>query len=247
MMPSEPSNVERVVSRTLRDSLERMQRSAKELDQAVADFVAACSSNRPANALPSLMRAQTASAALTATLDVLSRFVASTLQPANPYAAEPVEAAAPVAEQADSPAIAEPLAIEPAESAAPEPEISRDVAPENAPEVLKVAPPQPEAPAASDVIAVPVWAPPLQPDRELEAALAMEHAAQAASMEPQSIAADFAGDEFSSHAAVIDQRIKQHALSRRQTVRVGISPHRDKRLAGVGDARFRFHFSHIPA
>jgi hypothetical protein len=205
MMPSDPSNVERAVSRTLRDSLERMQRSAKELDQAVADFVAACSSNRPANALPSLMRAQTASAALTATLDVLSRFVASTLQPANPYAAEPVEAAAPIAEQADAHAIAEPAAPEPVESAAPESEISRDFAPESAPEVLNVAPAQPEAAPAADSIAVPVWAPPLQPDRELEAALAMEHSAQAASMEPQPIAADSAAGEFSSHAGVTDQ------------------------------------------
>jgi hypothetical protein len=205
MMPSEPSNVERAVSRTLRDSLEHMQRSAKELDQAVSDFVAACSSNRPANALPSLMRAQTASAALTATLDVLSRFVASTLQPANPYAAEPVEAAAPMAEQTDAPAITEPPAIEPIESVAPEPEIARDVASESAPEDLNVAPPQPEAEAAPDLGAVPVWAPPLQPDGELEAALAMEHAAQAESMEPQSIAADSAAGEFSSHATVIDQ------------------------------------------
>jgi hypothetical protein len=230
MMPSDPSNVERAVSRTLRDSLERMQRSAKELDQAVADFVAACSSNRPANALPPLLRAQTASAALTATLDVLSRFVASTLQPANPYAAEPVEVAAPVTEQADAPAIAEPAVIaeppaiaepsaiveppasaeppvvETAEVAAPEPEIAHDFAAESAPEVLNVAPPRPEPVAAPDLPAVPVWAPPLQPDRELEAALAMEHAAQAASMaiEPQPMAADSAAGEFSSHAAVID-------------------------------------------
>jgi hypothetical protein len=83
MMPADPSNVERAVSRTLRDSLERMQRTAKELDQAVADFVAACASNRPANALPSMLRAQTASASLAATLEVLSRFVTSSLQPAD--------------------------------------------------------------------------------------------------------------------------------------------------------------------
>jgi hypothetical protein len=90
MLPADPTNVERAVSRTLRDSLERMQRTARELDQAVADLVAACASNRPANALPSMLRAQTASASLAATLDVLSRFVTSSLQPAN---REPVESA----------------------------------------------------------------------------------------------------------------------------------------------------------
>ena len=69
-----------------------MQRTAKELDQAVSDFVAACASNRPANALPSMMRAQTASASLSATLEVLSRFVTSSLQPADRAVAEPLEA-----------------------------------------------------------------------------------------------------------------------------------------------------------
>lgn len=80
-MQGDPTSVERAVSRTLRDSLERLQRTSAELDQAVADFVAACASNRPANALPSMLRAQTASASLAATLDVLSRFVTSSLQP----------------------------------------------------------------------------------------------------------------------------------------------------------------------
>ncbi|MGB6198222.1 MAG: hypothetical protein WA871_14625 [Candidatus Acidiferrales bacterium] len=93
MIPADPTNVERAVSRTLRDSLERMQRTAKELDQAVADFVAACASNRPANALPSMMRAQTASASLAATLEVLSRFVTSALQSPNRAAIDPLELA----------------------------------------------------------------------------------------------------------------------------------------------------------
>jgi hypothetical protein len=134
MMPPDPTNVERAVSRTLRDSLERMQRTAKELDQAVADFVAACASNRPANALPSMLRAQTASAALAATLDVLSRFVTSSLQPANRAAGEPVElAAARVAEpeQLDVPERIEESAIAlvaPAETAAEAPEPAADVA-----------------------------------------------------------------------------------------------------------------------
>jgi hypothetical protein len=134
MMPPDPTNVERAVSRTLRDSLERMQRTAKELDQAVADFVAACASNRPANALPSMLRAQTASAALAATLDVLSRFVTSSLQPANRAAAEPAEvAAARVAEpeQLDVPERIEESPIAPFATAEPlveAPEPAADVA-----------------------------------------------------------------------------------------------------------------------
>jgi hypothetical protein len=109
MLPADPTNVERAVSRTLRDSLERMQRTARELDQAVADLVAACASNRPANALPSMLRAQTASASLAATLDVLSRFVTSSLQPSNRAPAEsahfaPAESEVEEAEELDVPA-----------------------------------------------------------------------------------------------------------------------------------------------
>lgn len=128
MMPADPTNVERAVSRTLRDSLERMQRTAQELDQAVADFVAACASNRPANALPSMLRAQTASASLSATLEVLSRFVTSTLQPADRAISEPVNLAAAEVEspaQFEAPAIVPEPAVEAPEQsdwpAAPEP------------------------------------------------------------------------------------------------------------------------------
>jgi hypothetical protein len=114
MMPADPSNVERAVSRTLRDSLERMQRTAKELDQAVSDFVAACASNRPANALPSMLRAQTASASLSATLEVLSRFVTSTLQPADRAVAEQLERIEPSVAEFEAPAQIEALEIAPA-------------------------------------------------------------------------------------------------------------------------------------
>lgn len=65
----------------MRDNLERIQRTSDELHQAIADVVAACGSSKPVNALPPMLRAQTSAAALTATLDVLSRFVAVTLQP----------------------------------------------------------------------------------------------------------------------------------------------------------------------
>ncbi|MGB8473842.1 MAG: hypothetical protein WCE61_07145 [Candidatus Acidiferrum sp.] len=80
-MAQEPNAVEQAVSRALRENLERIQRNADELHQAVGDIVAACGSSKPTNALPSMLRAQTSAASLSAALEVLSRFVAMALQP----------------------------------------------------------------------------------------------------------------------------------------------------------------------
>jgi hypothetical protein len=79
-MAQEPTNVEQAVSRALRDNLERIQRTTDELHHAVNDVVSACSSNKPTNALPPMLRAQTAAASINAALEVLTRFVASSLQ-----------------------------------------------------------------------------------------------------------------------------------------------------------------------
>src|SRR6202158_6104180 len=79
-MAQESSVVEQAIVRALRDNLERIQRTADELHHAVSDVVSACASNRPANALPPLLRAQTSAASLAATLEVLSRFVAMFMQ-----------------------------------------------------------------------------------------------------------------------------------------------------------------------
>jgi hypothetical protein len=87
-MAAEANLVEQAVSRALRDSLEKIQRSSDELHQAVNDMVAACASSRPANALPPMIRAQTSAASLSASLEVLSRFVTSTMQPASRSALE---------------------------------------------------------------------------------------------------------------------------------------------------------------
>jgi hypothetical protein len=81
-MAAESSAIEQAVSRTLRDNLERVQRSSEELHQAINDLVSACASSRPANALPPMVRAHTSAASLSAALEVLSRFVISALQPA---------------------------------------------------------------------------------------------------------------------------------------------------------------------
>ena len=87
-MPPDPSGVEQAVSRTLRDNLDKLQRMSDELRQAIADLVSACASSRPSNALPPMLRSQTAAAALAATLDVLSRFITTALQPAQRPPAE---------------------------------------------------------------------------------------------------------------------------------------------------------------
>jgi hypothetical protein len=92
-MPPEsntPNAVEQAVSRALRDNLERIQRMSDELHQAVADVIAACGSTKPVNALPPMLRAQTSAASLGAALEVLSRFVAVSLQPGprTPFEAE---------------------------------------------------------------------------------------------------------------------------------------------------------------
>ena len=89
-MAQEPNAVEQAIARALRDNLERIQRTSDELHHAVRDVVSACASNKPTNALPPLLRAQTSAASLTATLEVLSRFVALSLQtgPRSPLEAQ---------------------------------------------------------------------------------------------------------------------------------------------------------------
>ena len=73
---------EKAVSRTLRETLNALQRTAEELNQALNDLVAACGSSRPSNSLPPILRAQSAAASLAASLEVLSRFVSNSLQSA---------------------------------------------------------------------------------------------------------------------------------------------------------------------
>lgn len=105
--------LEDAVSRALRDNLAPLQRTADELREAYADLVAACSSSRPSNALPAMLRAQTAASALAAGLSVLSNFVTVALNPRDRHvspesAAEAGEerAAASAAVEVEEPAAA---------------------------------------------------------------------------------------------------------------------------------------------
>jgi hypothetical protein len=97
-MAAEANAVEQAVSRTLRDNLDRIQRTAEELNQSISDLVSACASSRATNALPPMVRAQASAAALSATLEVLSRFVTSAMQPPlRPFELEPLRLTPPSA------------------------------------------------------------------------------------------------------------------------------------------------------
>ena len=97
-MAQEPSSVEQAVARAMRDNLATLQRASEELQQALSDLSAACSSSRPTNALPPTLRAQTAAAALAASLEVLARFITGSLQAMGRVAVEftPVGAGVPL-------------------------------------------------------------------------------------------------------------------------------------------------------
>ena len=167
--------LEEAVSRALRDNLAPLQRTADELHHAYADLVAACGSSRPSNALPALLRAQTAAAALAAGLSVLSNFVAVALNPRDQHASEerefagatstvgveePDQAPEVVAEEEAAPESARETSVveEPAASQAPpEAELEWVEEPE---EVLNAAP---------ELASVPPAAPPLEEDVAEEA------------------------------------------------------------------------------
>ncbi len=128
--------LEEAVSRALRDNLAPLQRTADELHHAYADLVAACSSSRPSNALPALLRAQSNAAALAAGLSVLSNFVAVALNP--PREQQSSEEREPASEHS-SLVVAEPGEA-PAEAA------GEETAQESARETVEVE--EPAAPAA---------------------------------------------------------------------------------------------------
>jgi hypothetical protein len=137
-MAKEPNPVEQAVARALRDNLERIQRTSEELHHAVNDVVSACASNKPTNALPPMLRAQTAAAALTASLEVLSRFVAMSLQPGprSPFEAQITQLVGktvfepPSAPQRPQPSVPTPMAAEaPAEPPVEEPAPAEFAAP----------------------------------------------------------------------------------------------------------------------
>jgi len=134
--------LEEAVSRALRDNLAPLQRTADDLHQAYADLVAACSSTRPTNALPAMLRAQTAASALAAGLAVLSNFVAVALKPRDSSAAAEAD---DLAEAASSVAQAHSSSSEAAVAEPEEAPVSEPVQESYAPQTH---PPADEAPVA---------------------------------------------------------------------------------------------------
>ncbi len=166
-MAQAPSVVEQAIVRALRDNLERIQRSADELHHAVSDVVSACASNKPTNALPSLLRAQTSAASLAATLEVLSRFVASSMQsgPRSPMEAQITDLVGKAAPEAP-------------------PEAQRPMPAQPVPKAAQ-APPVPPAPVVEQPVATELELPPEPEPLEL-----IEPGPPAAGSEPEF------GDEF---------------------------------------------------
>jgi hypothetical protein len=148
-MAADPNTVEQAVSRTLRDNLEKIQRTADELHQAVNDMVAACASSRASNALPSMLRAQTSAASLAATLEVLSRFVTSALQSAPRMPFEPDVLRVPTLGAPPVPALEQP----PPASLHPVEEVSWTAPPPvvQAPPVSEIPPPAERIPAVPEI------------------------------------------------------------------------------------------------
>jgi hypothetical protein len=164
-MAQEPNTVEQAVSRALRENLERIQRNADELHEAVGDIVAACASTKPTNALPSMLRAQTSAASLSAALDVLTRFVAMAVQPGQRSLLETqithlisTAAVEPATEPArPHPSIPTPMAQAPAPATVQ--------APEHAPPQIE---PQPLIELEAEPEAIESQAPAVLPEAEFE-------------------------------------------------------------------------------
>ena len=186
--------LEEAVSRALRDNLSPLQRTADELHQAYADLVAACSSSRPTNALPAMLRAQTAAAALAAGLSVLSNFVAVAL---NPREQQGEESSAAVAEME---AEVEEEVAEEREEAPPAKPAKAKHKPEPAPPAEEgeeesewADEPEEAAPATKSrgkaKVEAPVAEPEPEPQRETEPEAEPLHAAKVAVEEPAPAAA----------------------------------------------------------
>src|SRR5215469_2550868 len=155
-MAPESSMVEQAVARALRDNLERIQRTGDELHQAINDMVAACSSSKPTNALPPMLRAQAAAASLSASLDVLSRFTALSLQsgPRSPLEERITEAIGQAAPQPPPAPVRPTLSVPEPRAAAPEPRIP-------ALEPASFPPPRPPIPPPS--VETDLYAPQAEP------------------------------------------------------------------------------------
>jgi hypothetical protein len=198
-MPQEPNAVEQAVSRALRENLERIQRNADELHQAVGDIVAACASSKPTNALPSMLRAQTSAASLSAALEVLSRFVAMAVQPGQQRSPLEAQIAHLISTAGPEPA---------AEPARPQPAVPTPMAQAPATVHAQISTaPSVAPPVAQHVVPPPIEAEPLiELEAEAEAIELIEPQAPAISPE-----AEFEGDFDVNHLTPEEQELHRRA------------------------------------
>ena len=164
--------LEEAVSRALRDNLAPLQRTADELHQAYSDLVAACSSSRPSNALPAMLRAQTAASALAAGLSVLSNFVAVALNPRDRDTAHDTEGAkaSAVAEMEPEP-VAPPV---PPLRVTPPPDLEEPVA----------------AHSAETSVEIPIHVAPIEEPVAAEPSASAEAASESAAFDVSSLSAE---------------------------------------------------------
>jgi hypothetical protein len=220
-MAQEPGAVEQAISRALRDNLTALQRSAEELRAAVDDVVAACSSARPTNALPPMLRAQAAAASTAAILEVLSRFITGSLMPPQRGALEEAVLRAvsiPAAPPAPAPVMPPPSIPTPMAESAPQSAEAAPLPPSVVEEIPPPPPPEPE-PAHTIAEAVETQAETLPPPPPLPAVEAPA-AAPGAAFDVKSL--PFEEQELhrkaNRHAKVSMQDIKMY---RKEEIKLG--------------------------
>jgi hypothetical protein len=212
-MPQEPTAVEQAVSRALRENLERIQRNADELHQAVGDIVAACASTKPTNALPSMLRAQTSAASLSAALEVLSRFVTMAVQPGQQRSGLEAQithlistaAAEPAAEPVrPHPSVPTPMAQAPAQATS---------------QATTKGPPRVEPPAAPPVARHPEPEPLIELETEPEALELIEPQAPAVSTEAE-FESDFDVNQLTPEEQELHRRANRVAKVSMQDIKM---------------------------
>ena len=209
--------MEQAVSRALRENLERIQRNADELHQAVGDIVAACASTKPTNALPSMLRAQTSAASLSAALEVLSRFVTMAVQPGQQRSGLEAQithlistaAAEPAAEPVrPHPAVPTPMAQAPAQATS-----------QPTSHVTAKASPRVEPPAAPPVARHPEPEPLIELETESEALDLVEPQAPAVSTEAE-FESDFDVNQLTPEEQELHRRANRVAKVSMQDIKM---------------------------
>lgn len=202
-MAQESSALEQALSRALRDNLGTLQRSAEELRLAVEDVASACSSSKPANTLPPMLRAQAAAASLAATLDVLTRFIATALQPQPRM----------VAEEAMMRAVSVAVPPPPMPTAPPlVPTPMAQAAPAAAPERVEAPPPLPEPVLVEKTSAAVVEEPPPLPEPVVEAPAEMPA--------PSAVAAEFDLKNLPHEQQELHRKASRHAKVSMQDIKL---------------------------